>query len=244
MLMSLVLTAVTTASAASVAPQVDVDLVVVDAAESVVDAAIRLRIEKPWHVYWHNPGDSGLAVRVLWTLPEGAHAEDLAWPVPLRFFDGTFATYGYADAVALTTRLHGVSASDPIQAEVRWLACDAICVPGKQRVVATAPAEAAAVITEARNHVPQAADPAQLQVASVIYQDGILTVTLAGPAAPHVQQVFPETVSDVVIAHGSITVADAIIRIPMHGHATSLPLVLATTDGPRRLVVDLPTQNP
>lgn len=229
-----------TAALASTAPTIAVDLLVADAAESSVDAAIRLRIEPPWHVYWQNPGDSGMAVRVQWTLPAGAHAEDLAWPLPTRFFDGTFATFGYEDEVVLTTRLHGVRTTDPISAVVSWLACDAICVPGKQHVVATASAEAATVIAQGRSLVPQPADSAQLQVTTVSHQDRLLTITLAGPAATQIHHVFPEAVAGLVIDYGSIAITDAIIRIPLSGTASALPLVLATAAGPRRLVLDLP----
>jgi len=46
---------------------------------------IRLEMEKGWHTYWRNPGDSGLPTRVRWTLPAGFSAGELRWPYPQRF---------------------------------------------------------------------------------------------------------------------------------------------------------------
>src|SRR5690349_11855167 len=33
--------------------------------------ALRLKMEEHWHTYWQNPGDSGLATKITWNLPEG-----------------------------------------------------------------------------------------------------------------------------------------------------------------------------
>ncbi len=38
-----------------------------------------------WHTYWVNPGDSGNATTIEWSLPEGATAGDILWPSPSRF---------------------------------------------------------------------------------------------------------------------------------------------------------------
>jgi DsbC/DsbD-like thiol-disulfide interchange protein len=56
---------------------------------------LRLEMQPGWHVYWKQPGDSGLPPRVKWSLPAGFAAEDLAFPYPQRFTEGTLATYGY-----------------------------------------------------------------------------------------------------------------------------------------------------
>ena len=33
--------------------------------------ALRLNADEHWHTYWKNPGDSGLATHIDWTLPDG-----------------------------------------------------------------------------------------------------------------------------------------------------------------------------
>ena len=46
---------------------------------------VRLAVAERTHVYWRNPGDSGLPSGVDWTLPDGFTAGPLQWPAPIRF---------------------------------------------------------------------------------------------------------------------------------------------------------------
>ena len=46
--------------------------------------AVRLRMAEHWHTYWRNPGDSGLATEIAWTLPPGFSAGPIQWPAPQR----------------------------------------------------------------------------------------------------------------------------------------------------------------
>ena len=43
---------------------------------------LRFQLEKGWHVYWANPGDSGEPPKVEWQLPPGFKAGDLQFPFP------------------------------------------------------------------------------------------------------------------------------------------------------------------
>ena len=43
---------------------------------------IRMKIRRGWHIYWKNPGDSGLPPRITWTLPKGFVAGPIEWPIP------------------------------------------------------------------------------------------------------------------------------------------------------------------
>ena len=47
--------------------------------------AVRAEIDEGWHIYWNNPGESGLPTLVTWTLPEGFEAGPLNYPVPHRY---------------------------------------------------------------------------------------------------------------------------------------------------------------
>ncbi|MDB5356388.1 MAG: hypothetical protein JWN24_2841 [Phycisphaerales bacterium] len=100
---------------------------------------VLLEIEPDWHVYWTNPGDSGLAPSVKFTLPPGFAASPLAFPIPTRFDqpDNTVA-YGYHDRVLLTTRITTPKDLPPgrnieIGAAVSWLCCKDACIPGKAK---------------------------------------------------------------------------------------------------------------
>ena len=39
--------------------------------------AVRLQPDEGWHSYWRNPGDTGKATTINWTLPKGFYAGDI-----------------------------------------------------------------------------------------------------------------------------------------------------------------------
>jgi thiol:disulfide interchange protein DsbD len=97
-------------------------------------AAIILRTDPGWHVYWANPGDSGVPTTVQWTLPPGWTATDLMWPVPTRFTEKDLVTYGYEGSTMILARITPPADTrvGPVtfRAKVDWLACKEACIPG------------------------------------------------------------------------------------------------------------------
>jgi thiol:disulfide interchange protein DsbD len=96
--------------------------------------ALRLRMDPGWHVYWKNPGDSGMATSIEWTLPEGAAAGPIQWPAPIRLDVGPLTSYGYENEVLLLTDIAipataAFGAALPIEARADWLVCKEICLP-------------------------------------------------------------------------------------------------------------------
>jgi thiol:disulfide interchange protein DsbD len=92
-------------------------------------------MEKGWHVYWKNPGDSGQAPSVKWVLPKGFKAGDLMWPLPERIHIPSLTDFGYRDQVVLMAPLEvpaglKIGSAVTLKAEVNWLVCKDICVPG------------------------------------------------------------------------------------------------------------------
>lgn len=94
---------------------------------------LRLDHAPHWHTYWKNPGDSGLATELRWTLPEGVSAGDIDWPTPRKFPIGTLANYGYDGTVVLPVPL---TVSDNFRGEAvdvrldaSWLVCRKECIP-------------------------------------------------------------------------------------------------------------------
>lgn len=101
--------------------------------------AVRLQISPEWHIYWRNPGSSGYPTSVDWTLPQGFTAGPIQWPYPDRFdFEG-LVIYGYEGTTYLLVRitppadLKAGQAID-LHADVGWLACQKVCMPGKAAV--------------------------------------------------------------------------------------------------------------
>jgi DsbC/DsbD-like thiol-disulfide interchange protein len=104
---------------------------------------LRFELEPGWHIYWTNPGDSGEPPKVTWRLPNGIQAGDLQFPAPQRIKDHSLIDYGYQDKVVLLSRLtvaaSGMSNKADIAADVRYLVCREVCIPGKEHLSVTLP---------------------------------------------------------------------------------------------------------
>lgn len=127
---------------------------------------LRQDITPGWHSYWLNPGDSGLATGARWTLPPGAEAGPLNFPVPGVFSTAGVVSYGYASKVDLLVALTPPKGNPPggrFAAEVRveWLACKDICIPGQADLKLDLPlrsepgAPPKPVVAEARRRLPE-----------------------------------------------------------------------------------------
>lgn len=97
--------------------------------------ALKLKHDSGWHTYWKNPGDAGLPTEISWELPDGFSAGPIQWPTPHQLpFQGGI-NYGYEDTVLL---LIDIAVPDDIpgdevriNADVSWLMCEAVCIPGE-----------------------------------------------------------------------------------------------------------------
>ncbi len=156
------------------------------------NVALHFELEKGWHVYWVNPGDSGEPPRVTWDLPAGIKAGAVEWPAPRRLGTATIVDYGYEDAVTLIIPMRAdatLSSQHPAQvsANVKVLVCREICIPGKTQVSLTLPvksqpppanSQSTHFFAEARKAWPRPA-PASWKFASAQTNDSfVLTANL------------------------------------------------------------------
>ncbi len=130
---------------------------------------VHFALEKGWHIYWKNPGDSGQPPVLRWELPPGFSAGGIRWPRPEKIKHSSIADYGYEDEVMLLVPVRvpsGAKTGSPaeIMLKAEWLICSEICIPGKARLklslpVAATPAEdmtKAKLFAEARRLLPRA----------------------------------------------------------------------------------------
>ncbi len=103
---------------------------------------IHFDIKDGWHTYGKNPGDTGMAARVQWTLPDGFTAEEIQWSTPQSLnSDGTIS-FGYEKEMILMAKITppktpSKEQSLTIAADVNWLACsDSMCLPGSNNIKA------------------------------------------------------------------------------------------------------------
>jgi thiol:disulfide interchange protein DsbD len=159
---------------------------------------VHLQIESGWHIYWKYPGDAGLATSVKWELPDGFAVSDLLWPTPIGFEQaGQIQGFGYEEEVVLLAQVTpppGWAASAMIGAEVRWLACETTCVPGKASLqlqvdpaVASDPADRE-LLAQWLAHVPIPADAPENPAKIKVTTSGLdYRIELSGIGAEHVQ---------------------------------------------------------
>ena len=133
--------------------------------------ALQMKMAPGWHIYWKNPGDSGRPTQVVWTLPDSFKASELQWPTPARTIDGGLALYGYEHQATFLTDITPSPSLPPgkftVAANVTWLECKNVCIPGKASLDLTLPAATTtaarpiptaekAAFTKARAAMPQA----------------------------------------------------------------------------------------
>ncbi len=104
---------------------------------------LHFQLEKGWHIYWVNPGDSGEPPRITWQLPAGLTPGAVEWPTPRRREASGIVDFGYDDAVMLIVPMHASAslAAQPtrFRAEVNVLVCREMCIPGKAQLSLTLP---------------------------------------------------------------------------------------------------------
>jgi thiol:disulfide interchange protein DsbD len=144
-------------------PPAPKDLVKADLAAETTSTApggtvwvdLHLEVKPGWHIYWQNPGDSGLPTTIDWTLPSGFSAGHILWPVPEHFVQNGIGNYGYAGSADFLIPITAPQAlatgeAAPFEAEASWLACADICIPGGATLSLSLPVAAQ----------PSASDPA------------------------------------------------------------------------------------
>lgn len=103
--------------------------------------ALHLKIEDGWHVYWKNPGDAGMPLKIEWQLPEGFQSGPMEWPFPEKFKMEDIIGFGYHDEVVFLTQMippQNGQGEKEITAKVNWLVCsDENCQPGSQNLKLT-----------------------------------------------------------------------------------------------------------
>ena len=151
---------------------------------------VRFELEKGWHIYWINPGDSGEPPRIQWRLPAGFQAGDIAWPHPERLVTKYSVDYGYAGQVLLLAPLRSPAGLAPggkaeLGGTVKWVVCREVCIPGKTEVALSLPVKRGAapqpsiVFAEARKRIPKPA-PAGWRVSARQLKDEFVLFIEAG----------------------------------------------------------------
>ncbi len=108
-----------------------------------VMVGVEFKMQPRWHIYWRNPGESGIPPKIEWALPKGVTVGEIQWPIPEKVLFDTFRTYEYHGAAVLLVPFQIAADAAPgaleLSAKISWLECEAegSCVPGKTELTAT-----------------------------------------------------------------------------------------------------------
>lgn len=153
--------------------------------------AIRQDIQPGWHTYWRNPGDSGGATTLSWTLPTGVRAGEIVWPLPERQRLQGLVNYGYEGKVYLPVPVEipadaRPGSTLPLTVKALFLVCSAeMCVPDELTLKLDLPIrdgaapqdpDHGAAIARILEHAPR---PAGITARATL-DNGVLTLTATG----------------------------------------------------------------
>ncbi len=114
--------------------------------------ALSFDVDPDWHLYWKDPGDSGMPPSVKWTLPEGFTASELQFPKPKTIQIPAGVNYIHEGRFALLVTITPPATlkegeSVELAGNVKWLECDAeICLPAKQSVAVSVQSDKQSVL--------------------------------------------------------------------------------------------------
>lgn len=91
---------------------------------------LKFVIEKGWHVYWRNPGDSGTSPRIQWQVPAGMEVSEFRWPTPHVLPIEPLANYGYEKEIVLPMDVKFSGDRFDLVGKAEWLVCKIECLPG------------------------------------------------------------------------------------------------------------------
>ena len=161
---------------------------------STVILGLRQKITEGWHTYWRNPGDSGEATKLLWTLPAGWTAGEIVWPAPHRLPLGPLVNYGFSDGVILPVSVQAPASARPgetvtLKAAVTYLVCKDVCIPEGAQLQIDVPVVAAPAGADPKwgaeliKTVADAPKPAGLNATFQTAADSLKLSVTGGPLA-------------------------------------------------------------
>ncbi len=95
---------------------------------------VHITLEKHWHTYWVNPGDSGTPIRLNFKNSPGVKIKQVLMPLPERILTGPLVSFGYSQEVLLLIDVEvdasvKVGTTAEFQADAEWLVCEDVCIP-------------------------------------------------------------------------------------------------------------------
>ena len=101
-----------------------------------INIGLKVLMDKGWHTYWRNPGDSGGPIEIDWNLPKGFSVSDIKWPLPEKIEYPPLMTYGYEDFVIypMVLSIPADYSDDYFEMNADILICADVCIPESGKI--------------------------------------------------------------------------------------------------------------
>ena len=101
-----------------------------------INIGLKVSMDKGWHTYWRNPGDSGGPIEIDWNLPKGFSVSDIKWPLPEKIEYPPLMTYGYEDFVIypMVLSIPADYSDDYFEMNADILICADVCIPESGKI--------------------------------------------------------------------------------------------------------------
>jgi DsbC/DsbD-like thiol-disulfide interchange protein len=223
------------------------------------------QLDRGWHVYWTNPGDSGEPPKAEWQLPPGFKAGPLQFPGPQRLPLQSLMNFGYENEVLYPLRIEVPASANgkaQLTAKLRWMVCADTCIPGKGTVALElpitpnpAPSAAKPLVQMALSRVPGEVGTTARVSASLRGGEIRLSFVAAGPTAAPLRSVDFFPLDDLVIenaapqklSHRGGVAANFTLDLKRSEQATKAPARLRGVlvfNGRTAYSVDVPVRQP
>jgi thiol:disulfide interchange protein len=192
-----------------------------------IHVALRQVIDDGWHTYWRNPGDSGEATTIDWTLPTGWKAGPIVWAAPQKLPTGPLMDYGYTGEVLLPVALTAPADAAPgstasLSAHASFLVCKDVCVPEDGTVTLALP-----IVAGGGSADPRWGSPIAAALAAAPQPTGALRAALTPDGA----------LLKLSVAGAPVAGAQAAYFYPYDGEAIDPAAVQAIDRGPKGLTL-------
>ncbi|MDH4071242.1 MAG: protein-disulfide reductase DsbD family protein [Ignavibacteria bacterium] len=195
---------------------------------------LRMTMDPGWHTYWKNAGEAGLPPTIQWTLPEGVTPGEILWPAPHKYTEGgEVITYGYEKENMLLIPMEVAStlpsAQVVIRADVDWLECELVCIPGSATAELVLPVSREAgvpanvtLFQQYQAAIPPGYEPGgELRISSGFDRDGLVLTVRPGRLASLTDvDFFPEAFDELLVGRTAVSNTDegVVVRVPISLH--------------------------
>jgi DsbC/DsbD-like thiol-disulfide interchange protein len=188
-------------------------------AGTTITVGVEYNIAPDWHIYWTNPGDTGMPTQLTFTI-DGKEVPEIQaqYPIPDSFISpGDLLSFGYSGRVMLLADLPVPADAEGdyvIGISTRYLMCADRCIPGSAKASLTLPvllerknSADAGTIAAAREKLPQASLPEGVTVSLNAAGNAVEAVwpasagTIVGKASPKGQggfMLYPDRVPGLI----------------------------------------------